>query len=71
MKNPLDYIRTYPQRSELILGISFEEFNRLIEPVRKLHAQEQAVVEAQKVRVNAAGAGRPEVFTLEATTPCG
>ncbi|NJK52509.1 MAG: transposase [Leptolyngbyaceae cyanobacterium SU_3_3] len=67
MKNPLDYIRIHPQRSESILGISFDDFNRLLKQVRKLHAQEQALAEAQKVRVNAAGAGRPVEMSLEVT----
>jgi DDE superfamily endonuclease/Helix-turn-helix of DDE superfamily endonuclease len=64
MKKLLDYIHLHPQKTQALLGISFEDFQQLNEQVKQAHAQNQAQKEAQKVRVNAKGAGRPEKLSL-------
>lgn len=48
MKKPLDYIQLHPQRSSAILGISFADFQCLIEQVKQVQAQHQAQVGPRK-----------------------
>jgi hypothetical protein len=63
MKNPLQYVQQYPDRSKRILGIGFEEWESLLAQV-KIHAlkREQAK-EKQKIRINKAGGGRPRILS--------
>ncbi|KAM3112938.1 transposase family protein [Phormidesmis sp. 146-33] len=64
MKKLLDYIQIHPQKTQCLLGIRFEDFQQLHEKAKQAHAQNQAKTEAQKVRVNAKGAGRPRRLSL-------
>jgi len=58
MKNILDYIRKYPHRSKRLLGIDYPQFLQLLEQAQLKHAEQQAKIERQKIRVNAKGGGR-------------
>jgi hypothetical protein len=42
MKKPLDYIQIHPQKTQSLLGISFEDFQQLNEQANQAHAQNQA-----------------------------
>jgi hypothetical protein len=64
MKKLLDYIHIHPQRTQSLLGISFEDFQQLNEQAKQAQVQNQAKTEAQKVRVNAKGAGRRAQLSL-------
>lgn len=64
MKKLLDYIQTYPQRSSAILGLTYADFQGLVEQIERAQARHQAQVEAQKVRINRKGAGRPPKLNL-------
>jgi IS5 family transposase len=67
MKKLLDYIQLHPPKTQSLLGISFEDFQQLNEQVKQAQAENQAQLEAKKVRVNAKGAGRPAQLSLDET----
>jgi len=57
MKNPLDYIQKYPQRTQGILGINNSQFQQLLAQAELKQSQQQAEREQQRTRVNALGGG--------------
>lgn len=63
-KNPLHYIHKYPQRTQRLLGINYEQFLQLLEQAELSHAERQAQIEAQKRRVNAKGGGRKPILSV-------
>lgn len=65
MKNPLDYIRTYPQRTKRLLGIDYSQFLQLWEQAQLKQTEQQAEIERQKIRVNAKGGGRKPLWSIE------
>lgn len=65
MKNILDYIRKYPHRSKRLLGIDYPQFLQLLEQAQLKHAEQQAEIERQKIRVNAKGGGRKPLLSIE------
>ena len=65
MKNLFHYIQTAPQRSRSLLGIEYEQLSRLISYLQQLEAESIAQQNARKIRVNAAGAGRPTALSAE------
>ncbi|MDZ4876743.1 MAG: hypothetical protein CLLPBCKN_006178 [Chroococcidiopsis cubana SAG 39.79] len=64
MKNPLNYIHLYPLRAKQILGISYNQFFRLVQQAELSHQKRQIEREKSKTRVNAAGGGRKPKLTL-------
>jgi DDE superfamily endonuclease/Helix-turn-helix of DDE superfamily endonuclease len=65
MKKLLDYIQHDPPLALVMLGISLEAFQCLTAQVEKAQRSYQSEQEAQKIRVNAKGAGRPSKLSLE------
>jgi hypothetical protein len=65
MKNPLDYIRKYPQRTKRLLGIDYPQFLQLLEQAQLKQTEQQAEIERQKIRVNAKGGGRRALLSIE------
>lgn len=53
MKNPLNYIQEYPQRTKQLLGISYNQFLCLLAQTELRHTQQQAQKERTKIRLNA------------------
>lgn len=71
MKNPLHYIHTYPLRTKQILGISYDQFLSLVQQAELINQKRLALVEQNKVRVNAPGGGRkPKLTTEESVGIC-
>lgn len=71
MKNLLHYIHKYPHRTKRLLGIDYNQFLQLLEQAELNHAERQAEVERQKIRVNAKGGGRkPTLSTAEEVCLC-
>jgi DDE superfamily endonuclease/Helix-turn-helix of DDE superfamily endonuclease len=64
MKNPLDYISEYPNRSKRVLGIDYQQFEQLLEQAEMKHRQRQAEEEEQKTRINAKGGGRKPILSV-------
>ena len=65
MKNLLDYIYNEPSRVLGLLGVNVDAFQCLTEQVEKAQNARQSEQEAEKIRINAKGAGRPPKLTLE------
>jgi hypothetical protein len=65
MKKLLDYIQNDPPLVLVMLGINLEAFQDLTSQVGKAQNSDQSEQEAQKIRVNAKGAGRPPKLSLE------
>lgn len=64
MKNPLNYIQEYPQRTKQLLGISYNQFLCLLTQAELRHTQQQAQKERTKIRLNAKGGGRKPKLTI-------
>ncbi|HEY9629432.1 MAG TPA: transposase family protein [Coleofasciculaceae cyanobacterium] len=64
MKNPLDYIQKYPQRTQGILGINNSQFQQLLAQAELKQSQQQAEREQQRTRVNALGGGRKPILSV-------
>ena len=54
-----DYIGKYPLRTKQILGISYNQLRTLIASSIFRHRELENLKENQKIRINAAGGGRP------------
>ena len=65
MKNLLDYIYNEPFRVLSLLGINLDAFQFLTVQVEKAQNTHQNEQEAEKIRINAKGAGRPPKLSLE------
>ena len=61
MKNPLQYIREYPQRTKQILGISDIQFEDLLNQAKLKFKQLEIDQEYHKKRINRQGCGRERV----------
>lgn len=71
MKNPLHYIREYPQRTKRLLGISYEQFLQLTAQAQLRQQQRQAEIEQTKVRINAKGGGcKPKISLADEVCLC-
>ncbi|MBH8564964.1 transposase family protein [Nostoc sp. CENA67] len=60
-----DYIEKYPLRTKQILGVSYEQLQSLLKCALKRHQDIKAKQESHKIRINAAGGGRPEKLSTE------
>lgn len=65
MKNLFHYIQTSPHRSRSLIGIEYEQLSRLLRYLQQLEAESIAQQNSRKIRVNAAGAGRPTTLSAE------
>lgn len=64
MKNPLNYIQKYPQRTKRVLGIHYSQFQQLLAQAEAKQSQQQAEREQQRTRVNAPGGGRKPILSV-------
>lgn len=64
MKNPLNYIHLYPLRAKQILGISYDQFLKLVQQAQLSHQERKAEMERRKARVNVPGGGRKPKLTI-------
>ena len=60
-----DYIQNYPHRAKQILGISYEQLQSLLNCVIQRHQEIKTKQESRKIRINAAGGGRPEKLVIQ------
>jgi hypothetical protein len=65
MSNPINYIHKYPHRSKRILGISYQQFRKLVQQATLRQSQESQRIEQTKMRVNAPGGGRKPILSTE------
>ncbi len=65
MTSPLKRIQEYPKESKRLIGIEYDQFLALVELAKQRHIEKQIEREAQKIRINAKGAGRKAEMTVE------
>ena len=65
MKNTLDYIQSKPNRCIAMLGLSYDNFEQLLEQAKQAHLHYQNGKEKQKIRVNAKGGGRHNSLSID------
>jgi hypothetical protein len=65
MKNPLEYIENYPERTKQIIGINYEQWSALVEVAKIEEERLQLAREQEKIRINKKGGGRPKKLMLE------
>ena len=65
MKNPLHYIQSKPNRCIAMLGLSYDDFEQLLEQAKLAHYRYQDEKEKQKIRVNAKGGGRRNSLSID------
>ena len=65
MKNPLEYIENYPERTKQIIGINYEQWSALLEIAKIEEEKLRLAREQQKIRINKKGGGRPKKLILE------
>jgi hypothetical protein len=63
-KNPFHYIHKYQHCSKQILGISYKQFDQLVQQAELMHKKQQALLESKKIRLVAAGGGRKPKLTV-------
>lgn len=65
MKNPLEYIENYPERTKKIIGINYEQWSALVEAAKIEEERLSLAREQRKIRINKKGGGRPKKLILE------
>lgn len=60
-----DYIEKYRLRTQQILGINYEQLRSLIASSINKHRELEKLRESKKIRINAAGGGRPQKLSLK------
>ncbi|WP_341528630.1 transposase family protein [Nostoc sp. UHCC 0302] len=60
-----DYIQKYPHRTKQILGISYEQFQSLLNCAINRYKEIKTKQERQKIRINASGGGRPAKLLIQ------
>lgn len=65
MSNPVDYIEKYQERTTSILGINYQQWQKLTQEAIASAQQQQEKIEKRKIRLNAPGAGRKPILSLK------
>jgi DDE superfamily endonuclease/Helix-turn-helix of DDE superfamily endonuclease len=63
LSNPVDYIEKYPERTTSILGINYQQWQKLVEQAIAYKKQQEKKLETLKIRINARGGGRKAILT--------
>ena len=61
----LDTLEKKPKEAKGLLGISYEQFNKLVDLVKQLHEKQIELKEKQKVRIIAAGGGNQPKLSIK------
>jgi hypothetical protein len=62
LSNPVDYIEKYPERTTSILGINYQQWQKLVEQAIAYKKQQEEKLESLKIRINATGGGRKSIL---------
>ncbi|MDJ0589824.1 MAG: hypothetical protein QNJ72_07480 [Pleurocapsa sp. MO_226.B13] len=65
MSNPFDYIQKYPERTQGILGLTYQQWQQLTKKAIAESQKQQDLLEKSKIRINAPGGGRKPILTQE------
>ena len=58
MSDILSYIQNYPQETQRLVGVKYEQLDQLIKQAIALHSEKQQETEAKKIRIINKGGGR-------------
>ncbi len=58
MSKILEYIQQHPRESQRLVGLKYEQLEKLLSKAIELEAQKRKLAEAQKVRIIGSGGGR-------------
>jgi hypothetical protein len=61
----INRITNYPQKTKEILGISYEQYQELINQAIARHKELKNAQDEEKIRINAAGGGRPQKLSWQ------
>jgi DDE superfamily endonuclease/Helix-turn-helix of DDE superfamily endonuclease len=61
----LDVLKKKPKKAKRLLGISYEQFDKLVELAKQLHEHQMELREREKVRINRAGGGNKSKLSVE------
>ncbi len=61
----LDTLEKKTKEAKRLLGISYEQFNKLVDLVKQLHEEQIELKEKQKVRIIAAGGGNKPKLSIK------
>jgi hypothetical protein len=61
----LNTLKKKPKEAKRLLGISYEQFNNLVNLARKLHEQQIELREQEKIRINRSGGGNKPKLSVE------
>lgn len=64
MISSFDYIQKYPLRAKHLLGISYDQFTRLVNCAKQCHEEKQLKLEQSKIRIHRRGGGRKELLSI-------
>ena len=64
MINILEYIHNHPQESKRLLGINYEQLEKLLKQPEKNHNNKGEIATAKKVRIIASAGGRPPKLSI-------
>lgn len=65
MSSVFDYIEKNPQEAQRLVGLKYEQLQKLITQSQALHERKRASVESNKIRIIAAGGGRKPKLSIE------
>jgi hypothetical protein len=58
MSEILNHIENNPKETKRLIGLEYEQLQKLIQNLERLHHEKQELLESQKVRIIGAGGGR-------------
>ncbi|WP_223265249.1 helix-turn-helix domain-containing protein [Nostoc sp. 'Peltigera membranacea cyanobiont' 210A] len=65
MSDILNHIEENPKETKRLIGMGHEQLQQLIYNAEKLHNEQQALLESQKVRIIAGGGGRKSKLSIK------
>lgn len=65
MSSVFDYIEKNPQETQRLVGLKYEQLQKLITQSQALHKRKRASAESNKIRIIAAGGGRKPKLSIQ------
>ncbi|PLZ90390.1 IS5/IS1182 family transposase [Fischerella muscicola CCMEE 5323] len=65
MSNILNHIEENPKKTKRLIGLEYEQLQKLIQNAERLHHEKQEILESKKVRIIASGGGRKPKLLLK------
>ena len=65
LPNPLNYIQKNPERTQGLLGVTYQQWQQLTQSAIAEYQKQQDLLEKSKIRINVQGGGRKPILTPE------